>query len=170
MSYIGKESIRISSHVHTHSLRLHTGQTHLRHANPPQRTPPIHILPLISTRLQIPLVQLRQYRARQQCITPDPVLAQRHGATLHQAQHAGFCGRVVALLAAADEGGDGGYADDAAALRGLGAHLEGCGLGGVEGAGKVGGYSVVPEGWCYAGSVLVWEVLWGVNVVGQDIV
>jgi len=41
----------------------------------------------------------------------------------------------VPLLAAADEGGDGGDADDAAALRGLGDHLVGGCLGCVEGAG-----------------------------------
>ena len=94
--------------------RQETPKTHLRPPNPPKRDPPLHI-PLFPLIGQIPLVELRADRARQQGVATDAVPAQRAGAALHERQHPGFGGRVVRLAGAADEGADGRDADDAAA-------------------------------------------------------
>lgn len=70
---------------------------------------------------------------------------------MNQGEDARLGGRVVRLLGAADERGDGGDADYGAAGGRLRRHLGGGGLDGVEGAGEVGGQGVVEEGGGYAG-------------------
>lgn len=129
--------------THHITTQLPTRQKHRRprhiprHPRPPQRDPPLHVLPLDRI-IQILIVQLRLYRPRQQRITPYVVLPQRDGARLHEREHTRLGGRVVGLQTTAYEGADGGDADDGAARGGLRRHLAGGGLGGVEGAGEVG--------------------------------
>lgn len=116
-----------------------------RHARPPQRDPALHVPALLRVR-EVRLVELRLDGARQERVAPDAVLAQRDGRALHEAQHAGLCGRVVRLEAAADERGDGRHADDAAAggrLRER--HLASGRLGDVEGPVEVGAHRVVEQ-------------------------
>ena len=79
------------------------------------------------------------------------MLAQRARSGLDEGEDAGLGGRVVRLLGAADERGDGGYPDYGAAWGGLRGHLGGGGVDGVEGAGEVGGEVGGPEGEGYAG-------------------
>ena len=80
---------------------------------------------------------MRSDGAGQQSITPYIVLAQCTRGRLDQRRDASFRWGVVGLLGAADEGGDGGDADDGAAWGRLCGELLGAGLDGVEGAGEV---------------------------------
>lgn len=106
--------------THHVTTQLFTSQKHrrpshiLRLAQSPQRYPSLHIRPFVLVP-EILIIELRANRPRKQRITANPMLTQCNCARLHEGQHAGFGGRVVRLLAAADESRDGGYADYGAA-------------------------------------------------------
>lgn len=81
---------------------------------------------------------------RHQGVTPDLVLPQRDGHGLHHGEDGGFGGGVVGLEAAAEEGADGGDADNGAAVALLDHLVGGC-LAGVEGSFDVDVDAVVEE-------------------------
>jgi hypothetical protein len=132
--------------------QLRTRQKHgrphkIRHrARPPQRNPPLHILPLPLV-LKILLVQLRLDGAGEEGVASDVVRAEGAGAGLDEGEDAGFGRGVVGLLGAADEGRDGGDADYRATGGRLRGHLVRGRLDGVEGAGEICVQGFVPEVW-----------------------
>jgi hypothetical protein len=119
----------------------------LWYARPAQRNPALHIRSLLLIR-QILFIELRPYRARQQCITPDVILPQCTCARLDQGEHPSFRGGVVHLLGSSDEGTDGGDTDYGTAGGRLDGELGSGGLDGVECAGEVCVQGLGPEDRC----------------------